>query len=148
MKQLFSASSPNATHYTSNFMALAVMNREYDLSKRDLVNEERIEEKIWKYSFPYNTATLVPEPENPYDSNAIKVLVGGKHIGYIKSSSCSHLLKMIKQKTIVKIDCKISGGPYKIVHEEEYDDIEDKYTYSLEKDSISFYAHLSITERK
>lgn len=135
-------------HYTKNIMALAMTDADYDLSKRDLINEERIEEKIWKYIFPYDTAELVPEPKNPYDSNAIKVVVDGRHIGYIKSGSCAHLLKIIKQDAIVKIDCRISGGPYKIVHEEEYDDIKDKYTYSMEKDSISFYAHLSITERR
>ena len=28
-------------------------------------------------------ATLVREPENPHDKNAVMVLVGGKHIGYI-----------------------------------------------------------------
>jgi len=29
------------------------------------------------------TAHLVPEPSNPYDRNAIKVVIGGWHIGYV-----------------------------------------------------------------
>lgn len=135
-------------HYTKNIMALAMTDGDYDLSKRDLIDEERIEEKIWKYIFPYDTAELVPEPENPYDPNAIKVVVAGQHIGYIKSGSCAHLLKIIKQNAILKIDCKITGGPYKVIHEEEFDDIEDNYTYSMEKDSKDFYVRLSITERR
>lgn len=135
-------------HYTKNIMALAITDEDYDLSKRDLIDEERIEEKIWKYIFPYDTAELVPEPENPYDPNAIKVVVAGQHIGYIKSGSCAHLLKIIKQNAILKIDCKITGGPYKVIHEEEFDDIEDNYTYSMEKDSKDFYVRLSITERR
>jgi hypothetical protein len=29
------------------------------------------------------TATLEPEPENPHDPNAVKVLVEGRHVGYL-----------------------------------------------------------------
>jgi hypothetical protein len=30
-----------------------------------------------------STATLVPEPHNPHDSNAVRVDVAGEHIGYV-----------------------------------------------------------------
>ena len=29
------------------------------------------------------TATLEPEPENPHDANAVRVLVEGRHVGYL-----------------------------------------------------------------
>jgi hypothetical protein len=32
------------------------------------------------------TAVLVPEPSNPYDSNAVKVTVGGQLVGYLSRS--------------------------------------------------------------
>jgi hypothetical protein len=28
-------------------------------------------------------ATLVPEPDNPHDANAVKVLIGGRLVGYL-----------------------------------------------------------------
>ena len=41
---------------------------------------------------------LLPEPENIYDKNAIKVLTKDNiHIGYIPTSCCDHVLSMIKK---------------------------------------------------
>jgi hypothetical protein len=28
-------------------------------------------------------ASLVPDPANPYDPNAVKVIIGGKHVGHL-----------------------------------------------------------------
>jgi hypothetical protein len=34
-----------------------------------------------------DTAVLIPEPENPYDSKAMRVEVGGLHVGYLPRGS-------------------------------------------------------------
>lgn len=37
------------------------------------------------------TAVLVPEPRNPYDKNAVKVMVRGQHVGYVPADDCARV---------------------------------------------------------
>lgn len=134
------------TSYVDNILALAVEDPDYEMSKRELIDSDKVQEKVWKYFFAPKNVDLVFEPENPYDPNAIKVIVDGEHVGYIKSGSCAHLRNVIERDGIVDIDCTIGGGPYKYVSV-EYDDEKDKEIYTLEKDSINLFVHLEITEK-
>jgi hypothetical protein len=43
------------------------------------------------------TATLEPEPTNPFDSTAVKVLIEGLHVGYIAKIDSSIVTEMIKK---------------------------------------------------
>lgn len=43
------------------------------------------------------TATLVCEPTNPYDSNAVKVLVGGRLVGYVARESAVVLAPVLSR---------------------------------------------------
>ena len=127
-------------------MMLAEENEDYNLKEKELIEYEMTDQRIWKYDFsPYET-TLVPEPDNPEDSKAIKVLVNGAHVGYVKAGSCAHLLKMIREDRIVDIDCEMYGGPYKYVSE-EWDDEKDKFVYEFEKSEVSYGIKLTITEK-
>lgn len=45
----------------------------------------------------YVTAQLVPEPTNPHDRDAIRVLVGGAHVGYIPAYSTSQFHDVIAE---------------------------------------------------
>lgn len=114
-------------------------NSAYDWTKKELIDAGRIEERVYKMGPYYGTATLEPEPDNPQDPKAIKVMVEGKHIGYIKSGSCSHIHKLLREDGIEKVKVEIKGGAYKIVLE-DYDDYTDKSTYSMERDSFPFCA--------
>jgi hypothetical protein len=40
-------------------------------------------------------ATLIPEPTNPHDNNAVKVLVNGRHVGYLKRETASQFGRAI-----------------------------------------------------
>lgn len=131
--------------YIDNIMKLAVENPDFDMGKKELIDSGLTEERIWKYEFYERTAFLEPEPDNPTDKNAIKVIVGGEHVGYIKSGSCAHLLKIIREGRIVNVSCEMGGGQYKYVSE-EYDDEKDKEVYTLERNDCPFFVHLSITE--
>lgn len=128
-------------------LKLAKKNFEYDLSKKEIVEAGSTDERIWEYTFDPSKVSLVPEPDNPNDPNAIKVLVNDEHIGYIKSGRCAHVKKLLAEDRIVKIRCEMGGGPYKVVWE-DYDDDKDKAVYTLEKNAINFFAKLTITERK
>lgn len=136
------------THYEQNIMSFAQENPEYSLSKKQLIDGVFMlydTEKIWKYDFLMPKIELVPEPDNAYDQNAIKVMADGKHVGYIKSGSCTHLLKCIQEKRIAGITCQIGGGPYKLLEKEE-DAISGETFYSLEPGKTNLFVHLSVTE--
>lgn len=134
------------SYYTENIMKLASENEDYNLTKRELVDEGLTDEKIWKYQFFPGETELIPEPDNPEDPNAIKVVVDGLKIGYIKAGSCSHVLKVLRENRCLGVDCEIYGGPYKIVYE-DYDDEKDKDVYTMEKDEHSFAVTLTMYEK-
>ena len=74
----------------------------------------------------------------------MKVLVNGVHIGYIKKGSCTHVKKLIDENRIIGIYADISGGKYKRVYV-DYDDIEDKEIYDIERDKTDYFASIYIT---
>lgn len=129
------------SHYLDNILSLKSENFDYDLSKKELINEGYENERVYQYIFYVIKTELIPEPDNPHDPKAIKVIVDGVHVGYIKSGSCAHVHKLLRENRIRKIDVKIGGGKYKYIG---YDEDEDKYY--LEKDDIPFFVHLSILE--
>lgn len=128
------------SNYMDNIMNLASENLHYQYTKRELIDEDIVNERVYEYEFyPFKTE-LIPEPDNPYDPNAVKVIVDCEHVGYIKKGSCSHILKLLREDRIEKIETEIKGGKYKIVLYDEYED-----TYEMEKDEAPFSVHLSIT---
>lgn len=46
----------------------------------------------------HQTATLVPEPSNPYDATAVKVLVGKSHIGYVPAELSAQVTAELRRK--------------------------------------------------
>lgn len=132
-------------HYEDNLMNLAHINIDYEMTKKELIDSYMVDEMVWKYVFYPDIVQLVPEPDNPHDPNAIKVVIDAEHIGYIKAGSCAHLLKIIKENRILSISCKIGGGPYKILSG-EYDDKKEKDVYSLERGEYSYSVTLHISE--
>ncbi len=115
----------------------------YDFNKRELIEDGYINERVYKLRPFIHSAVLEPEPDNPHDPKAIKVLTEGVHIGYIKSGSCAHIHKLLREGRIESAEVEIKGGAYKIVlaHYDEF----DNGTYSLERDTIPFSAVLSLT---
>lgn len=126
---------------------LGSKNADYDMTKKELTDFGMTDERIWEYEFDPSNVELIPEPENPHDPNAVKVIVDGEHVGYIKKGSCKHILKLIAEDRILRIDCEIGGGNYKIVSE-EYDDEKDKEVYTLERDKTNFFVTLTIREKE
>lgn len=129
------------SHYLDNIMTLKTENFDYDLSKKELINEGYENERIYQFEFYPIKTELIPEPDNPHDPNAIKVVIDGVLVGYIKSGSCSRVHKLLRENRIKKIDAEIGGGKYKYIG---YDEDDDKYY--IEKDDIPFFVHLNILE--
>ena len=48
------------------------------------------------------TVTLVDEPENKFNSKAIKVLFDNVHVGYIKDGFISRIKNLLKKEDVYK----------------------------------------------
>lgn len=127
-------------NYRTNVVkALAVENPDYWKTKKQLIAAGLVDLSVYEYNFDPMKAELVPEPDNPHDPKAIKVIVEGQHIGYIKSGSCAHVHKLLQAGQIARVTCQIGGGRYKYLAQDE-----DDGTYTLESDESPFSAKIAI----
>lgn len=110
------------SYHRDEILELATENVDYDLSKKEIEEEYYGDKRIYQYNFYPDKVELIPEPTNEYDSNAIKVIVDGQHIGYIKKGSCNHIHNLINEDRIIDIDCNIYGGDYKELIFDDYSD--------------------------
>lgn len=128
-----------------DLIQLALANPYYSFTKSVLINNNLVNETIWKQEFNPEIIELTPEPDNAHDKNAVKVIVDGTHIGYIKAEECLHILDLIKSNRIVSVSCEISGGQYKRVNE-DYDIARDKELYYLDRGNKPYSAKLTIVK--
>lgn len=103
------------SYHMNEIMKFAHENPDYKLTKKQIMSMKLENTVIYKYEFDPVTVALEPEPDNPHDKNAIKVLFNGVHIGYIKAGSCSHVNKLMKSNRIESISGRLYGGPSKMV---------------------------------
>lgn len=133
------------TFHLDAIKAMGRENFDYDRSKRELIDDCLTGERIYRTDYFANVTTLEPEPDNPEDPKAIKVVVDGVHIGYIKAGSCAHIHKVMREGRLESVKCEIKGGPYKILLEDYDADDLGEPTYTLERDTAPMYAELYIT---
>ena len=127
------------SHYVDKFFeALSYENGDYDLSKKEIKEEFEDGDKIYRYEFSAKEAKLIPEPDNEYDPNAIRVEADGFTIGHIKKTETAKVKELLSAEDLYKIEIKISGGDYKLVSEDE----DEKIT--VEKDSCNYFADVFI----
>lgn len=62
-------------------------------------------------------ATLVPEPSNKYDKNAVQVMIDNKLVGYLDRESARRVVESLKRTNrigaIVKVPALVKGGWYR-----------------------------------
>lgn len=95
--------------------SLGKINPDYSLKKNELIKKKMLDIKVYEYIFPKYSAELVPEPTNEHDPNAIKVIIDGVHVGYIKKGSCTRIHNLINSGGIKGIEAILYGGNYKEV---------------------------------
>lgn len=98
-------------------LGLGEKNPDYNLTKRELLKRWPEGVTVYEYTFDPQRVDLVPEPDNPEDPKAIKVLLDGVHVGYIKAGSAAHIHRLIRENRIEAIEPRIIGGKYKAVYE-------------------------------
>ena len=99
-------------------LSIAEENEAYGYGKKKIEEEGLEDEDIFKYTFP-DYARLEKEPTNEHDKNAIKVIVGGEHIGYIYTEKTEEVAALMDSGKIQKILADIGGGDYKNYNSED-----------------------------
>lgn len=133
------------SYHLDAIMALAQENPDYDLTKREIIDDGLTDERIYQYTFADGPVELVDDPDNEYDPNAIKVLVAGQHIGYIKRGSTGRVHNLQRAGRVLGVTAEIYGGKYKVVTcDEDYDGTEH---YDLIRDESLYGAAIEILVR-
>lgn len=114
-----------------------------NLSTKEI--REEVEEyglKVFKYrDLDIFNIELIPEMDNKYDPNAIKVLIFNNHVGYVPATVAKTIRKYFDNKKYnFVIEGEIKGGPYK-----EWDDLNDKVITNNDLD-IGFEIYLSVID--
>jgi hypothetical protein len=143
--KVVSHSVVGTSYRQKEILAMGRINPDYALDKRGLLKRWPKGVTVYEYTFNPKKAELVPEPENPEDPKAIKVLVDGVHVGYIKAGSCAHLHKLIRENRIQAIVPKIIGGKYKELYSHDADP-KSSADFELDKGSSPFGVRLEIAE--
>ena len=117
--------------YRSVFISIGRRKSDYwDLTDAQLAEKHPEEKKrIYAYYFPVVPCDLIPEPDNPDNPNAIKVLMDGKHVGYVPDSLCADVLTILKRPH--EIHAKIDGGPHKTVFSGDVRHYDDPFSVRI-----------------
>lgn len=129
------------SYHLDAIMALAQENPDYDLTKREIIDDGLTDERIYQYTFADGPVELVDDPDNECDPNAIKVLVAGQHIGYIKRGSTGRIHNLQRAGRVLGVTAEIYGGRYKIVRcVEEY----QMQQYEMDRDESLYGAAIEL----
>lgn len=133
------------SYHLDAIMALAQENPDYDLTKREIIDDDLTDERIYQYTFTDGPVELVDDPDNEHDPNAIKVLIAGQHIGYIKRGSTGRVHNLQRAGRVLGVTAEIYGGKYKVVICDDDDDGTERY--DLIKDETGYGAAIEILVR-
>lgn len=87
------------SYYQDNFKKVLVRNNNYDIPLSKVTND------IYEYNLfeTFNDVSLIEEPTNEYDTNAIYVSYKGLKLGYIKKGSTARVRNLLKKEHKIKI---------------------------------------------
>lgn len=105
-------------HHMTSLQRLACKNPDYSLTASAVIKAGKAGRSIYQYNYIHKPVKLIPEPNNPYDKNAIQVLIAGEFVGYVPREECDTVGRILKQHEVKYISAFISGGKYKIVSED------------------------------
>jgi HIRAN domain len=90
----------------------------------EAVGESHYQDTLWRivggpsdeHVRHYTVAVLLPEPDNPYDANAVQVLIDAELVGYLSREDAAAyrpgLLRLMESSAngLVALECAICGG--------------------------------------
>lgn len=112
-------------------------NDDYSMPKKEAIDFGMIDEPIYKYETSFGKVSLIPEPENKYDKNAIKVMRRDDLLGYVPADETEAVHRIISGE--YETDARVYAGPYKIIRED------DEENYTVEKENQNVGLRVTIT---
>ena len=98
-----------------NVRSIGKLNPDYELKDKELWEKYTEGASVPQYQFDISDVQLIPEPANPYDPNAIMVIMNGAHIGYINRNSTDKIRAYINRDDIEHLTGFLKGGKAKIL---------------------------------
>lgn len=132
-------------HEDDIFHNLMQVDPDYEATKKELVDLGMTDHPIYKWTPKKLPLELLPEPDNQYDSDAIKAVADGITIGYIPKEKTAEVRGKLAGGRITRITYEITGGNYKQV-DSDYDWEKDKYTYTISTGHAEISARVYVTE--
>ena len=105
----FTFSITGTQYYQKDIESLGTPSEWYKASKEKL--KEANKQRYYQYYFGDLLYSMMPEPTNPHDKEAIIVLANGVKIGYVPAIYTDIVRAYMKQKT-VKVSGELMGGNY------------------------------------
>lgn len=116
-------------------------NPNFSYTKKELVDAGLTDDPVYKYCCYPKTISILPEPTNEHDPNALKVIIDDIHVGYIPKENCDSIQKLMDADEIIGLSANIGGGEYKYIKTDDYIDFNskgegvEKTRYELSKDT-------------
>lgn len=101
--------------YGENIKMLSCCNPDWKCTAAQIVAKGKAGQKIYRYNYVYKPVKLDPEPKNPQDKNAIRVIIAGEKVGYISRDDNIHVRKILRDRDVKYISAFIGGGQYKVI---------------------------------
>lgn len=124
------------TRYEENIRTVLRYNRTYDLSSKEIKELYSNGSRVKEYIPDKMNVVLEPEPDNRFDSNAVKVLINGTKVGYIKEGSCTHVKNLLKKEGVKVVVTDIGIGKYKDIDDGRVE--KGAYNYPFVKLAICY----------
>lgn len=133
---LFEAKVPvaGASYYNEAISKAMKLNPNYKLPDEKLIKLGK--ERIYKYFPLHENVTLIPEPSNPHDKNAVMIMLNNSLIGYIPREDAPFVRKLVVNNSLLFAGVDILGGNVKtvrsnndVVIEKNNFHVNLKYTY-------------------
>lgn len=107
---------------------------EYEGLTNKEIKEDYFFDKVWQHEPIEVNLTLENEPTNKYNNQAVKVMIGDYHVGYIPDVKLKKYYRLLESKGIKHAYGTIRGGKFKWVDTDDYGNDKvrtDSYDYSV-----------------
>lgn len=124
----------NIEEHMEDIMEIVDKNEDYKLKEKDLIEDDRTDEKIFEYELN-EKATITPiSCEGGVEQ--LQVFVCNTHIGNIKKGGINKVKKLLNSDNIQRIDAEVSGGHYKLLSYRNsqyyYDELASAFSITIE----------------
>ena len=103
------------SHYKEHLKYVCRRSELADLSDDELRAEGLYDTRIYDYEFADYPVELVPEPENPHDPNAIRVMISGLQVAHIARDQTDAVRCLMSSGKVLGIRATVEHGDYRVL---------------------------------